>query len=121
MTEPLSFYQNVSPSAELRDASTEAESLVREFEIESSMRIDVFRALQAAEKNIKESGKVLSPEEQRLVDKMILDRTRNGLALPDAKREKLTVLKKELAQACVDFNVSTHTVHRLRDIDTNSP
>ncbi|KAH9891674.1 Metalloprotease [Cubamyces lactineus] len=104
VTEPLSFYQNVSPSAELRDASTEAESLVREYEIGSSMRIDVFRALQAAAKNIKESGKVLSSEEQRLVDKMLLDGTRNGLALPDAEREKLTVLKKDLAQACVDFN-----------------
>ena len=60
IVEPLSFYQNVSPSKELRDASNEAEVLVRDFGVEASMRIDVFRAKQAAEKNIKDSGKKLT-------------------------------------------------------------
>ncbi|KAI8969624.1 Metalloprotease [Trametes punicea] len=104
IVEPLSFYQNVSPSKELRDASNEAEVMVRDFGVESSMRIDVFRAKRAAERNIKDSGKKLSPEEQRLVEKMILDGTRAGLALPDAEREKLTQLKKELSQACLEFS-----------------
>ena len=107
IVEPLSFYQNVSPSKELRDASNEAEVLVRDFGVEASMRIDVFRAKQAAEKNIKESGKKLTTEEQRLVDKMLLDGRRAGLALPDAEREKLTALKKELSQTCLEFSVST--------------
>lgn len=106
VAEPLSFYQNVSTSKELRDASNEAEVIVRDFGVESSMRIDVFRAKQAAEKNIIASGKKLSTEEQRLVDKMILDGTRAGLALPDAEREKLTTLKKELSQTCLEFSVS---------------
>jgi hypothetical protein len=37
------------------------------------MRIDVFNSKVAAEKNIKDSGKwdTLSPEEQRLVEKMV--------------------------------------------------
>lgn len=73
VVEPLSFYQNVSPTKELRDASTEAESLVREFGVEASMRIDVFNAKIAAEKNIKDSGKwdKLTPEERRLVEKLV--------------------------------------------------
>jgi Zn-dependent oligopeptidases len=73
VSEPLSFYQNVSPSKELRDASNAAESLVRDFGVESSMRLDVFQAKVAAEKNIKESGEweKLSAEEKRLVDKMV--------------------------------------------------
>ena len=73
VSEPLSFYQNVSPSKELRDASNHSESLVRDFGVESSMRLDVFKAKVAAQKNIKESGKweALSPEQQRLVDKMV--------------------------------------------------
>ena len=107
IVEPLSFYQNVSPSKELRDASNEAEVLVRDFGVEASMRIDVFRAKQAAEKNIKDSGKKLTLEEQRLVDKMLLDGKRAGLALPDAERKKLTALKKELSQTCLEFSVST--------------
>ena len=71
------------------------------------MRIDVFRAKQAAEKNIDASGKTLSAEERRLVDKMVLDGKRAGLNLPDAEREQLTQLKKELSQTCFEFSVST--------------
>ncbi len=107
IVEPLSFYQNVSPSKELRDASNEAEVLVRDFGVDASMRIDVFRAKQAAEKNIKASGRKLTSEEQRLVDKLLLDGKRAGLALPDEEREKLTTLKKELSQTCLEFSVST--------------
>ena len=74
------------------------------------MRIDVFRAKCAAETNIKESGKwdKLTPEEQRLVEKMVLDGKRAGLALPDEEREELMKLKKDLSQTCLDFNVSNY-------------
>ncbi len=108
VAEPLSFYQNVSPSKELRDASNEAESLVRDFGVESSMRLDVFEAKVAAEKHLKESGdwEKLSAEEKRLVDKMILDGKRAGLALPEKERTELTTLKKELSQICLEFSVS---------------
>lgn len=104
--EPLAFYQNVSPSKELRDASNNAESAVREYGVDASMRIDVFRAKQAAAKNIKDSGRKLTPEEQRLVDKMIQDGTRAGLALPEKERTELMALKKELSNSCLEFSVS---------------
>ena len=73
VTEPLAFYQNVSPSKELRDASNEAESLLRDFGVESSMRLDVYNSKVAAEKNIKDSGlwEQLQPEDKRLVEKMV--------------------------------------------------
>lgn len=72
-TEPLAFYQNVSPDKALRDASNDAESLVRQFGVESSMRIDVYQAKVNAQKNLKETGEwhKLNAEEQRLVDKMV--------------------------------------------------
>ena len=75
ITEPLTFYQNVSPSKEIRDASNEAESLIRDFGVECSMRLDVFKAKVAAKENIKASGQweKLSSEEQRLVEKMVID------------------------------------------------
>ena len=97
VTEPLSFYQQVSTSKELRDASNQAEILIRDFGVESSMRIDVYNAKVAAQKNIKSSGKKLNPEEQRLVEKMIQDGSRAGLALPEPDRERLTEWKKELS------------------------
>ncbi|KAF7422637.1 hypothetical protein PC9H_010793 [Pleurotus ostreatus] len=106
VVEPLSFYQNVSPSKELRDASNEAEVLVRDYGVESSMRLDVFQAKASAEKNIKASGQwdKLSGEDQRLVEKMILDGKRAGLALPEKERTELMALKKELSQACLEFS-----------------
>ncbi|KAJ6508867.1 metallopeptidase MepB [Mycena sanguinolenta] len=106
ITEPLSFYQNVSPSKQLRDASTDADGLVRDYSVESSMRLDVFEAKLAAEKNIKSSGlwEKLSSEEQRLVDKMILAGKRAGLGLPEAERNTLTALQKELSQVCLEFD-----------------
>ncbi|KAI9465436.1 Metalloprotease [Lactarius psammicola] len=103
-TEPLSFYQHVSTSKELRDASNEAEVLVRDFGVESSMRIDVYNAKVAAQKNIESSGKKLNQEEQRLVEKMVQDGTRAGLSLPEADRERLTEWKKELSQVCLEFS-----------------
>ena len=105
VTDPLSFYQNVSPSKELRDASNEAEVLVRDYSVDSSMRLDVFKAKQAAEENIKNSGKKLSDEEARLVEKMILDGTRAGLALPEEKRKELAALQKEVSQVSLEFSV----------------
>ncbi|KZT23430.1 metallopeptidase MepB [Neolentinus lepideus HHB14362 ss-1] len=124
--EPLFFYQNVSPSKDLRDASNAAEVLAREFSIESSMRIDVFQAKLAAERNIKESGKweKLDAEEKRLVEKMVLDGKRAGLALPEEKREELKQLQKELSQTCLDFSknfneekgVVTFTLDELKGV-----
>ena len=63
----------MSPTKELRDASNDAQSLLLEFGVESSMRLDVFKAEIAAKENAKASGQWdnLSPEQQRLVDKMV--------------------------------------------------
>ena len=70
------------------------------------MRIDVFKAKKAAQANIISSGIKLSDEEQRLVDKMIMEGRRSGLDLSEDKREELTKLKKEVSQICVEFGVS---------------
>jgi Zn-dependent oligopeptidase len=102
----LLFYQDVSPSKELRDASNSAEALAREYAVASSMRVDVYKSKVAAEKNAKSSGEweKLSPEAQLLVEKMLLDGKRDGLDLPEEKRKELEILQKELQQACLDFS-----------------
>ena len=106
LTEPLTFYQNVAESKELRDASNAAEVLLSDYGIEMSMRPDVYQAKLNAEKNIKASGRKLNPEEARLVEKLILDGKRAGLDLAKAERDVLERLKKELSQTCVEFSVS---------------
>jgi Zn-dependent oligopeptidase len=71
--EPLSFYQHVSPSSDVRDASVEVEGLSQDYAVDSSMRLDVFTAKVSAEKRLKETGEweQLSSEDQRLVEKMV--------------------------------------------------
>ena len=106
LSEPLLFYQNVSTSKELRDAANAAEVLLREYGIGISMRLDVYQAKVNAEKNIKASGRKLNPEEERLVEKLVLDGKRAGLDLPEKERKELEKLQKELSQICVEFSVS---------------
>ncbi|KAH7334158.1 hypothetical protein B0J17DRAFT_125667 [Rhizoctonia solani] len=67
------------------------------------MRVDVYNTFLNSQK----IGEKLTDEEQRLVDKMILDGKRAGLALPEDKRDELMKLKKELAVVCTDFGRGT--------------
>jgi Zn-dependent oligopeptidase len=73
VTKPLAFYSQVSPQKDIREAANKSDSLRRDFLVEMSMRLDVFNAKVAAEKNIKASGQweKLSDEAQRLVEKMV--------------------------------------------------
>jgi len=106
LTNPLTFYQKVSTSKELRDTSNNAQVLLREYGVEISMRLDVYQAKVNAENNIKTSGRKSNPEEERLVEKSLLDGKRAGLDLPDKEREELEKLKKELSQTRTEFSVS---------------
>ncbi|KAF8508190.1 metallopeptidase MepB [Hysterangium stoloniferum] len=94
--DPLTFYQHVSPSKELRDASTAAEGLFRDAAVEESMRVDVFNAIQGTADSIQSIEKENNPEAERLVQKMLRDGKRAGLALPQD-------LKKELSRICLEF------------------
>lgn len=93
VTGPFLFYQYVSTSEALRNAANTAEVRLNEFGIESSMRADVFKALKVAKENIDKSGKKLTAEEERLVEKMLLDGKRNGLDLPEEIRNELTQVR----------------------------
>lgn len=74
----LGFYQAVSTEQQLRDASSKAEELMDEFFIETVMREDVFKLVEAALKK----GEKLEPESRRLLEKEHKDYIRNGLGLP---------------------------------------
>ncbi|KDQ17393.1 hypothetical protein BOTBODRAFT_105721 [Botryobasidium botryosum FD-172 SS1] len=102
-TSRLAFYQNVSTSKELRDASNESEKLTRDYEIEKSMRLDIYEAMLKAKKHVQATGQTLTPEESKLMNEMIRDGKRSGLALPEAERENLKELRKDLAQTCLEF------------------
>ena len=103
---PLEFYQHVAESKELRDAANNAEMLLADHTTDMNMHFSVYQAMINAEKNIKTSGRVLTPEEARLVEKSMLDAKRAGLDLAKEKREELEKLQKEEQKAVANFIVS---------------
>ncbi len=96
----LCFYQAVSSAQELRDSSTEAEKLFNEFDIESSMREDVFKLVDAA-MNKKEQ---LDPESKRLVEKTHKGYIQYGLGIPAGpQRDRFKEIKKRLSEISTTF------------------
>ncbi|KAK4991943.1 metalloendopeptidase [Elasticomyces elasticus] len=96
----IGFYQAVSTDSGLRDASTEAEKLMDDFGIESSMREDIFKLVDAA----LNKNETLDPESRRLLEKNHKSYIRNGLGVPaGAKRDRFKDIKKRLSEIGITF------------------
>jgi metallopeptidase MepB len=96
----LGFYQAVSTSSALRDASTEADKLLEDFSIEASMREDIFQLVDAVLKK----EETLEPESGRLLEKEHKSYIRNGLGLPAGPmRDRFKEIKKRLSDISITF------------------
>ena len=97
----LGFYQSVSAEQGLRDASTEAEKLMDEFSIESNMREDLFKLVDA----VRKKGEKLDPESQRYLEKNLLNFKDFGLNIPAGpKRDRFRDIKKRLSELSIAFS-----------------
>ncbi|KAK4050222.1 metalloendopeptidase [Microbotryomycetes sp. JL201] len=101
--EPSLFMQYVSTEKDVRDASVAADKQAQDHGLSSLTRMDVFQALQAAKAHTEKHNVKLNPEEQRLLERIVLDRTRAGLALPENERNKLLEINKRIMSLEVDF------------------
>lgn len=71
----------------------------QEFGLKAVAREDIYEALL----DVEAAGGKLNAEEQRLLDRMIRDRKRNGLGLPKDKRDELLALQTKIMGLEVDF------------------
>ncbi|XP_062508927.1 thimet oligopeptidase-like [Corticium candelabrum] len=95
----LDFLQHVSTDKEIREVSTEADKQLSEFDVEMSMRQDVFDSLVA----FKETAPALAPEAERYLNRMIVNGRRNGLHLSPEKQAKVKEIKTKLSDLSITF------------------
>lgn len=92
--------QKISTDKALRDASTEADHKMQEFEVEVSMRQDIFNKLLLLEGK----NESLDSEYSRFLEKLIKLGKRNGLHLSSEIQEKIKSLKNEMNDYSIKFS-----------------
>uniref|UniRef100_A0A8C1SE66 Neurolysin (metallopeptidase M3 family) n=1 Tax=Cyprinus carpio TaxID=7962 RepID=A0A8C1SE66_CYPCA len=97
----LDFPQYVSPWKEVRLASTEADKRLSDFDVEVSMRADVFQRLIALQE--KQSGDLL-PESERFLGRLLKLGKRSGLHLSKDIQEEIKSISKQISELSIDFN-----------------
>ncbi|GAA5990167.1 hypothetical protein JCM10908_005855 [Rhodotorula pacifica] len=101
--EPALFLQYVATEEDIRDASVEADKAVQAWSVDMIGREDVYEALLDAQKHVEREKVQLNPEEQRLLERVVLERKRNGLGLDKEKRKQYQQLKKRIMELEVEF------------------
>jgi metallopeptidase MepB len=94
------FYRSVAPDSELRQAAVQAQKLEQSFDIECSMRDDVFRLVDA----VFNKGETLDPESQRVLEESRREYFRSGLALsPGPARDRYKAIAERLSEIKTDY------------------
>ncbi|KAM6984934.1 neurolysin, mitochondrial [Aplochiton taeniatus] len=97
----LDFPQYVSACKEVRSASTEADKKLSEFDVETSMRDDVFQKLLALQEKQPDG---LMPEAKRFLEHLIKLGKRNGLHLSEDIQEEIKRISKQISKLSIIFN-----------------
>lgn len=98
----LDFPQHVSSSKEVRAASTEADKKLSEFDVEMSMREDVYLRIVALEGKL--DAQSLDAESRRFMERLLKLGRRNGLHLSKETQEEIKTIQKELSNLSIDFS-----------------
>ena len=99
------------PLKAIRDASVEAEKKLSTFEVDLSMKKEIFDNVCTFQEKIGLEG--LTVEEKRFVEKTIIAGKRNGLHLDADKRDKVKAVKKKITALGTQFgfNLNEDTTH----------
>ncbi len=96
----LNFIKETSPTAVLREAATEAIKTIQEWGVGTEYREDVYLTLKA----YADTKPQLFGEDGKLLEEIMRDYRRAGLALPKAERDEIEKLRKHLTGLTTDFD-----------------
>ncbi|CCE63486.1 hypothetical protein TPHA_0E03970 [Tetrapisispora phaffii CBS 4417] len=108
----LTFLQHVSKDKLIRDASLEATELITNFDIEISLRYDMFKQFDKIFNDLKDNKKyndlkTATPKDYEIfkyVEKCHKDYVRSGLNLSEEKRNEIKEIKKRIALNSLQFS-----------------
>ncbi|KAK8402429.1 hypothetical protein O3P69_000679 [Scylla paramamosain] len=98
---PLDFPQHAAVDKAVREASSKAEQKLEEFDVEMSMRKDIFDRVVGFKDSVGIDG--LTTEQKRLVEKLILHGKRNGLHLSEEIQQEVKKIKKRMSELSIKF------------------
>ncbi|XP_068089987.1 thimet oligopeptidase [Hyperolius riggenbachi] len=98
----LDFLQHVSTNKDVRAASTEADKHLSEFDVDKSMREDIYKRLEHLQTILPLDS--LKPEANRFLERLIKLGQRNGLNLSSELQQKIKNLKKKISTLSIDFS-----------------
>ncbi|CCK69139.1 metalloendopeptidase KNAG_0C00260 [Huiozyma naganishii CBS 8797] len=109
MVNQLCFLQHVSSDKEIREASNKATELLQNFEIETSLRHDLFLQFDKIWKELKPRKEEFSHDEEqfeiyKFVEKCHKDFVRAGLNLSEEDRNKVKDIKIKIASNSLEFS-----------------
>lgn len=100
----IGFLRSVSRDPKIRSAAASAEKSFSDHKIESSMREDVFKLVNAAFNKCKHVNSALDAESWYLLEKEHKASLRLGLSLAPAKRDPLKEINKKLPELYLAFS-----------------
>ena len=98
----LDFPQHVSADKDVRKASVDAAKKLSAFQVEQSMRTDVYRAFEGF--SATDEAAALEGEEKRLLDRCLRSFRRSGLQLEDSKRAELKQIKVRASEISIAYS-----------------
>lgn len=95
----LDFFQHIHPDKARRDASTESDKKLSAFEVQMSMRRDVYERIDS----LNTCCSIQNAEGKRYLERKIKNGKRNGIHLDESIRKQIEVLKKKESELGISF------------------